>query len=481
MSNRPTIYRDCTKCAAYNVNIGMDVDHNKARYGELALLSTHACSASGENTSSCCLYDENTDLCGLSFNDEFLHPCAYCGEWGGLTVENITEINFPKAEHCTTCTKYYPGAFYYDGLGLPSGQSSSLTGHACGYYDQDTTNCCLYDETTDRCGVYENDVFGTGGEFLHPCEVCFAGITPSSSPSESTNPSTMSNRPTIYPSESTNPSMSNRPTIYSQTPGPSVTLSDVPSTRPSVTTSVAPSESNLPSSDPVTGQTPGPSLTLSDVPSTRPSVTTSVAPSESNMPSSAPVIGQTPGPSVTLSSSPSTLPTVIPSLAHSISPASTPSSSPTVTLSDSPSTAPVVAPSLSPSSTPTTSAPTETRPTYPPTLCENPKHNLVEVQITTDAYGKLDNSFKILMKKEGKFRKRVKVKKMESSSTMTLTRCLPRRKCFRVVVYDSYGDGICCNYGEGMYTVKWNGEEVVSQKQFTDGFRDVSPIFGDGC
>ena len=55
---------DCTKCSAYIASIGMVVDQSEARYGKLTLLSTHACSALllGEgNTTSCCLYDENTD------------------------------------------------------------------------------------------------------------------------------------------------------------------------------------------------------------------------------------------------------------------------------------------------------------------------------------------------------------------------------------------------------------------------------------
>ena len=167
MMNRRTEYQDCTKCAAFNVNLGMNVNQDKARYGELAPLSTHACSALGVNTSNCCLYDENTDQCALSFNDEFLHPCAYCGKWGGLTVENITEINFPKAEHCTACTKYYPEG----STGDPIGDISSLTNHACGNYDQNTFNCCLYDETNDRCGVFENHF---NGNFLYPC-ICGAG------------------------------------------------------------------------------------------------------------------------------------------------------------------------------------------------------------------------------------------------------------------------------------------------------------------
>ena len=218
-----------------------------------------------------------------------------------------------------------------------------------------------------------------------------------------------------------------------------MTLSDAPTPPPSVALSDAPS------SPPVIDQSPVPSATLSDTPS------------------SPPVLVQSQGPSVTLSSSPSTLPTIDPSSALTTSPSSTPSSSPTVTFSDSPSIATVVAPVAS------------------QPLCENPKHSLVEVQITTDAYGNMDNSFYILIRKEGKFKKRVRIKQMESLSTMTLTRCLPRRKCFRAVVLDSYGDGICCNYGEGTYTVKWNGEEVVSKKQFRDGFRDSSPTFGDGC
>jgi len=166
---------DCTKCLAYNANIGIDLDlqwGEGARYGELTLLSMHACSTvlgeGNTTTTSCCRrYDENPYQCGLFFDDEFIHSCAYCGG------ENISEIEFPKAEHCTTCKKYYPSA----GIDDPKGEISSLTGHACSYYgsyDNDISNCCLYDETTESCGVFENEYF-SGGEFLYPC-VCGDGI-----------------------------------------------------------------------------------------------------------------------------------------------------------------------------------------------------------------------------------------------------------------------------------------------------------------
>ena len=189
---------DCTKCLAYNANIGMDRQCG-ARWGELTLLSTHACSAvlgEGNTSTSCCLYDENTNQCGLFFGDEFLHACAYCGDFD---VENISEIRLPKAEHCTKCTTYYPSATIDD----PKGEISSLTNHACrsyGSYDNDISNCCLYDETTERCGVFENESFRTG-DFLYPC-VCGTGIPTTPPLGEPSTPSPTTPEPTQAPSGS---------------------------------------------------------------------------------------------------------------------------------------------------------------------------------------------------------------------------------------------------------------------------------------
>jgi hypothetical protein len=41
-------------------------------------------------------------------------------------------------------------------------------------------------------------------------------------------------------------------------------------------------------------------------------------------------------------------------------------------------------------------------------------------------------------------------------------------KCIRFEIYDSYGDGICCGYGQGSYTVTFQGNVIVSGGQFTD-------------
>lgn len=46
--------------------------------------------------------------------------------------------------------------------------------------------------------------------------------------------------------------------------------------------------------------------------------------------------------------------------------------------------------------------------------------------------------------------------------------------CYRLEVYDAYGDGICCNYGQGWYKVLANGEEVLQGGNFQS--EDVKPF-----
>ncbi|MFN4123195.1 MAG: lysyl oxidase family protein [Flavobacteriales bacterium] len=47
------------------------------------------------------------------------------------------------------------------------------------------------------------------------------------------------------------------------------------------------------------------------------------------------------------------------------------------------------------------------------------------------------------------------------------TYCLPENTCFFFTILDSYGDGICCGFGQGSYTVRVNGEIVAQGGQFT--------------
>jgi hypothetical protein len=52
------------------------------------------------------------------------------------------------------------------------------------------------------------------------------------------------------------------------------------------------------------------------------------------------------------------------------------------------------------------------------------------------------------------------------SNLATITRCLPDAK-YKFEIEDTYGDGICCNYGNGYYRGVLDGVEVFSGGEFT--------------
>ena len=44
--------------------------------------------------------------------------------------------------------------------------------------------------------------------------------------------------------------------------------------------------------------------------------------------------------------------------------------------------------------------------------------------------------------------------------------------CVTFTLYDSYGDGICCGFGEGGFVINVNGEEVMSGGEFGSEISD---------
>jgi hypothetical protein len=54
-----------------------------------------------------------------------------------------------------------------------------------------------------------------------------------------------------------------------------------------------------------------------------------------------------------------------------------------------------------------------------------------------------------------------------NGTTNDTTICVDTSACIRFEMHDSYGDGMCCNYGQGSYTVLWNGTQVATGGQFT--------------
>jgi len=54
--------------------------------------------------------------------------------------------------------------------------------------------------------------------------------------------------------------------------------------------------------------------------------------------------------------------------------------------------------------------------------------------------------------------------------------CVPAG-CYTFYIYDSFSDGLCCNYGNGSYVVRYDNEEVGSGGSFTSF---DSAVFGSG-
>ena len=57
--------------------------------------------------------------------------------------------------------------------------------------------------------------------------------------------------------------------------------------------------------------------------------------------------------------------------------------------------------------------------------------------------------------------------------------CVPLNGCWDFTIYDAYGDGICCSYGQGYYAVYFEDELICTGGEFDDEESCLS--FGDMC
>jgi hypothetical protein len=105
------------------------------------------------------------------------------------------------------------------------------------------------------------------------------------------------------------------------------------------------------------------------------------------------------------------------------------------------------------------------------TLAYQNTHVDITVAITTDAYGSettwnIKNSAGFTIANGGPYND------LSASGTTIqtpLTTTLSQDECYTFTIYDSYGDGICCNYGQGSYSVTdGNAYSLASGGQFTD-------------
>ena len=98
-------------------------------------------------------------------------------------------------------------------------------------------------------------------------------------------------------------------------------------------------------------------------------------------------------------------------------------------------------------------------PPPPPTTCSN---NTVKVNITTDQYGSetswtLKNSSGSTVASGSGY----------GNNTSYVDESCLVNGTYTFTINDSYGDGICCSYGNGSYSVTVNGSTVASGGQFT--------------
>ena len=92
--------------------------------------------------------------------------------------------------------------------------------------------------------------------------------------------------------------------------------------------------------------------------------------------------------------------------------------------------------------------------------CDYPSESLFQLSITTDERA-THTSFRVKARQQiiGSGWKNVfKGKYFESSTTSIREKCLDANQCYKVVVLDSAGDGLCCEFGNGSYTVTWRGK-----------------------
>ena len=79
----------------------------------------------------------------------------------------------------------------------------------------------------------------------------------------------------------------------------------------------------------------------------------------------------------------------------------------------------------------------------------------VIITVTTDDFPEETSWF--LMDQFGGGWTNIPLTSNDANATITWTLCVPDSGCHTFTMLDSYGDGICCSYGSGSYSVSYNG------------------------
>ncbi|KAL3909499.1 MAG: hypothetical protein SGILL_008065, partial [Bacillariaceae sp.] len=92
--------------------------------------------------------------------------------------------------------------------------------------------------------------------------------------------------------------------------------------------------------------------------------------------------------------------------------------------------------------------------------CSGNRASLV-VEVMTDEYGDLDNSWKVL-RRNGNFQAGGVPSFPRRNDKFTNETCLQKNQMYDFILDDSYGDSLCCQYGQGYYKGFLNGKLIFS-------------------
>ena len=95
----------------------------------------------------------------------------------------------------------------------------------------------------------------------------------------------------------------------------------------------------------------------------------------------------------------------------------------------------------------------------------------IKITLNTDDYGE-ETEIKLKDSNKNTILSLGTQEELADNTQYILEECVPNDAC-RFIIKDSYGDGICCEYGNGSYTVEMNGAVVASGGEFgTREFKD---------
>eukprot|EP00538_Stauroneis_constricta_P000223 CAMPEP_0119550752 /NCGR_PEP_ID=MMETSP1352-20130426/4209_1 /TAXON_ID=265584 /ORGANISM="Stauroneis constricta, Strain CCMP1120" /LENGTH=1028 /DNA_ID=CAMNT_0007596701 /DNA_START=754 /DNA_END=3840 /DNA_ORIENTATION=+ len=142
---------------------------------------------------------------------------------------------------------------------------------------------------------------------------------------------------------------------------------------------------------------------------------------------------------------------------------------------------PVPVTTNAPTKAPTTMAPTKS-PTKAPTTDSdqtecNSSQQKIRIELNTDNFGE-ETNWKILDSSNGAVLHQSTAAYPNAQSGIVEERCIPKDGCFTFEINDTFGDGMCCNEGDGSYRALADGQVIAAGGNF--GAQDTTE-FGNQC